>query len=253
MTARWTASLEATANSQALYLSLFALAQRRPCCHSVQRWHGFGRSLDFGTTDQPGIDRSHAVRAIELLRAEHDGVTTVLTQLERAAAAAAQGAAVPADVFTDINDFFAVFVDHCHHSKEEREVFLRLANNPAAVTVQQALAEEHQEGRQLAAAYAGAVRAYQAGDPTSGARLETAARAYDAQLRYHIDHETRHLFPLMERWLLDEDDQLVSAFDRIEEEEIGPGTHERLHGMIESLAGRIEPWLVREPVAHGVL
>lgn len=191
------------------------------------------------------------MHAIDILRAEHEGVLTVVAQLERAVAAAERGAAVPADVFTDIDDFFSVFVDHCHHTKEEREVFSRLAGNPAAATVQRALVAEHQEGRRLAAAFAAATRAYQPREVVSAVQLATAARAYAGHLRSHIDRESRHLFPLMERWLQDDDGWLISAFDRLEEEEIGLGTHERLHGMIDGLDRRIGRWATREPVAAG--
>jgi len=44
--------------------------------------------------------------AIEVLRAEHEGVLVVLTELERAATAAERGALVPRDIFTDIQEFF---------------------------------------------------------------------------------------------------------------------------------------------------
>jgi len=60
-------------------------------------------------------------------------------------------------------------------------------------------------------------------------------------------HETRELFPVIERVLAAEDERLVSAFDRIEEEQIGAGAHERLHRMIEALPARLAPW-VKAPI-----
>jgi hypothetical protein len=42
--------------------------------------------------------------------------------------------------------------------------------------------------------------------------------------------------------LADQDDELYDAFERVEVERIGPGVHERLHGMIEALPARIDPW-----------
>jgi hemerythrin-like domain-containing protein len=59
------------------------------------------------------------MKAVSVLHAEHEGVLVVLTQLERAVAAAERALPVPADVFTDIGEFFSVFVDRCHHSEEQ--------------------------------------------------------------------------------------------------------------------------------------
>lgn len=183
------------------------------------------------------------MQAIETLRAEHNGVLTVLTQLERAATATAQGAPIPAAIFRDIQEFFAIFVDQCHHGKEDAEVFPRLTD-AAGRDLTRRLEEEHATGRRLAAAYATAVRDYTPGERHSGARLAGAARAYAAFLRAHIALEDRELFPAMARHLSAEDRTLTAAFDRLEEEQIGPGTHERLHGMIDGLAARIAPYVV---------
>jgi hemerythrin-like domain-containing protein len=182
------------------------------------------------------------MEAISVLRAEHEGVLAVLTQLERAVSAAEQGAPLPPDVFTDIGEFFSVFVDRCHHSKEEAVVFPRLARS-AHGAVASHLEEEHGRGRELATAYSAAVRGYTPGDTASGQRLAAAARAYAAFLREHIDEEDRELFPAMEGTLAATDAALVAAFERIEEEQIGPGTHERLHRLIADLPGRIDPYV----------
>ncbi|MCC7105979.1 MAG: hemerythrin domain-containing protein [Chloroflexi bacterium] len=181
------------------------------------------------------------MQTVDTLRDEHNGVIAVLDQLERAVSAAEEGAPVPADVFADIQEFFAVFVDQCHHGKEEAELFPRL-NSASGVALVLRLEAEHATGHQLAGAYAEAAEAYTPGNGPSGARLATAARAYAAFLRRHIDLETAELFPATAR-LADQDQDLVEAFERIEEEQIGPGTHERLHGMIAGLPARIDPWL----------
>lgn len=66
------------------------------------------------------------MRTVDDLRTEHDIVLEVLGRLERAVSAAERGALVPAEVFTDIQEFFTTFVDRCHHGKEEAEVLPRL-------------------------------------------------------------------------------------------------------------------------------
>ena len=81
------------------------------------------------------------------------------------------------------------------------------------------------------------------GDATTGRTLAATARAYDGFLRDHIDRESNELFPLMTATLGADDAVMVAEFDRLEREEIGPGTHERLHGMIDELPGRIALYL----------
>ena len=182
------------------------------------------------------------MQTIETLRAEHDGVLTVLAQLDRAVAAAERGAAVPISVFADIQEFFVTFVAHCHHGKEEAEIFPRLEGGAFAGLVAQ-LDREHEEGHELVGRYIDAVAGYCPGDRATGIRLAAAARGYADFLRRHIDLEDRELFPTIERSLAGVDDELVAAFARIEEEEIGPGTHARLHGMIDGLAARIDSYV----------
>jgi hemerythrin-like domain-containing protein len=185
-------------------------------------------------------ERKQAMKTIDTLRDEHNGVLYVLDQLERAVSAAERGVPLPADVFVDIQEFFAIFVDKCHHGKEEAELFPRLTSADGRALVER-LEAEHVTGRRLAAAYASATEAYQPGVAASGTRLAETARAYAAFLRSHIAVETEQLFPVVET-LVEQDQDLVDAFERVEEEQIGPGTHERLHGMIDGLGGRIEPW-----------
>jgi hemerythrin-like domain-containing protein len=178
------------------------------------------------------------MQTITTLTDEHNGVLTVLGALEQATTAAECGVAVPVDIFTDIEEFFAVFVDRCHHTKEEQILFPALS--AAGALLQRRLEHEQEEGRGLVRAYAAAVQLYHPGDALSGLVLGAAADNYGAFLRRHIALETAELFPLIARTLSAEADAAaVAAFERIEEEQIGPGTHERLHGMIASLEPRI--------------
>jgi hemerythrin-like domain-containing protein len=179
------------------------------------------------------------MQVTDTLRAEHEGVLTVLAQLERAVSAAEAGRPIPRDIFADVQEFFAVFVDRCHHGKEEGELFPALGK--AGRQLQEQIEEEHHEGRDLAAAYAAAVGRYQPGNRETAHGLAVAARAYAAFLQRHIALENTELLPLVERTLSPERDHAVwEAFERLEEERIGAGTHERLHGMIATLAPRID-------------
>jgi hemerythrin-like domain-containing protein len=183
------------------------------------------------------------------LQDEHNGVLLVLDQLERAVAAAERGGQVPADIFRDIQEFFVVFVDQCHHGKEETELFPQLEAHGSSAIARR-LEDEHAVGRRLAAAYGEALGAYTPGQIATGTRLAGAARAYADFLRAHIELETRELFPAVEEKLATFDQALVDAFERIELERIGAGTHERLHSMIEGLSTRIDPYVRADNTAR---
>jgi hemerythrin-like domain-containing protein len=181
------------------------------------------------------------METIDTLKTEHNAVLFVLGQLEQAVAAAERGAPVPRDIFADLQEFFTVFVDRCHHGKEEGALFPRLTAAEAVALVQR-LESQHVEGRRLASAYAASVETYRLGEAASGQRLAAAARAYAAFLRQHIDLENTELLPAVES-LASQDHDLVEAFERIEVERIGAGVHERLHSMLDGLPARIAPWV----------
>jgi hemerythrin-like domain-containing protein len=179
------------------------------------------------------------MRTVDDLRTEHHIVLEVLDRLERAVSAAERGALVPTGVFTDIQEFFATFVDSCHHGKEEAEVLPRLKTGAYAALAQH-LEEDHGTGRKLAGAYAEAVEDYVPGDTKTSTKLADAAGAYSAFLREHIELETEELFPAMDSELSSQDGAMFEGFEHIEEERIGPGMHERLHAMVEGLEARLE-------------
>ena len=181
------------------------------------------------------------MEATTTLETEHNAVLYVLDELDRATAAAALGKSVPKDIFSDVEEFFRVFVTQCHHGKEEAEVFPKLlaAGNP----LPRQLEQEHEQGRRLEHTYAHAVASYVPGDRGLGTAVQHSAAAYSVFLRKHIATETAELFPAMQRHLLSQDQALVEAFELVETEQIGAGVHERLHGMIGGLKGRIDPWI----------
>src|SRR5579884_2611132 len=120
------------------------------------------------------------MQSTQILRAEHDAVLGVLSQLEEAVALAEQGVPVPKDIFSDIQGFLAGFVDQCHHHKEESAVFTQLEAAPAGRQIAWQLTAEHESGRALAAVFAAAVAGYLPGNVASARRVGQATAAYAA-------------------------------------------------------------------------
>src|SRR5664279_4331273 len=176
----------------------------------------------------------------ETLKHEHKIVLMVLEGAEREAAAIKAGAAVHAEKVEQMVDFFKNFVDRCHHAKEERHLFPALAakgfspeSGPVAVML-----HEHEQGRAAVRTIAAALPGARAGDRKAALDLSDALLGYAELLRGHIFKEDNVLFPMADQVLpADEQARLAGAFDEVEQDEIGPGVHERYHQLAHELAG----------------
>ena len=176
--------------------------------------------------------------ATQVLMDEHRGIERMLAAMEARLSQldAGDGSVVP--VFEQGVDFLRNFADHCHHHKEEQLLFPKLVergvpNQGGPIGV---MLGEHESGRAEIRAMDEAIRRYQVGDRGALADLASAARRYTALLRQHIAKEDQVLFRMADQVLSpDEQAQLVTDFDRVEQEVMGPGTHERYHKMLDTL------------------
>jgi hemerythrin-like domain-containing protein len=176
---------------------------------------------------------------IEELVTEHEAVQLTLQILDRIQAEIENtGSIATPDDLAQLLDFFTVFVDRCHHSKEEELLFPALeavgvsrAGGPIGV-----LLDEHAQGRQYVAGMKRAFSDYLAGHREAVQTIRTQAEAYTGLLRRHIDKENQVLFPLAARHLPPAKlAELKAGFDRIEETRIGAGRHEAFHRLLERL------------------
>lgn len=172
------------------------------------------------------------------LKAEHQGVMRVLAVLDRMCGHLEGGEAVATDHLEQVLEFLRVFVDQCHHGKEEDFLFPALeksglahGSGPIAV-----LLAEHAQGRGLVRLMGQALTGLAQAQPGAEADLTASGRQYIELLRAHIHKEDSMLFPLAEARLSQELLTAMAAdFQRLEKERIGPGRHEAFHGMIHEL------------------
>lgn len=175
------------------------------------------------------------------LEAEHRAVLQSLEILEGRVqdAGGGEGFAVFIPEAKRLLEFFEVFVDACHHGKEESYLFPALEaagvsreGGPIGVML-----EEHKEGRRLVASMREALDRTSGGGAEERSRFLAASRQYALLLRRHIEKEENVLFRVAtER--LDEavKEQLVHGFERIEAEKVGPGRHEAFHRLLDELS-----------------
>ena len=177
-------------------------------------------------------------KATQQLRDEHEGIVMMLRIMEKVRAQAKDSESIRIDHFEGILGFLKVFVDKCHHAKEEELLFPALValgipkeSGPIGVMLQ-----EHTIGRGLVKALDEAFTEYKKGEKAALEEINRSAKEYIFLLKNHIDKENNVLFVMAENRLSDtQQEKLYEGFEKIEEERIGMGKHEEFHRLIHTL------------------
>lgn len=179
------------------------------------------------------------MKATQQLKNEHEGVKIMLNILGKVCQKLETTGNVSKDHFEGILEFLKVFVDKCHHGKEEELLFPALEaagvpkDGPIAVMLQ-----EHELGRAYAKTIGEAFVFYLTGDRSSPEDIIKNAHAYISLLNAHIEKENNVLFVMADKLLSEaKQDELFEGFEKIEVERIGVGKHEEFHHLLEQLSG----------------
>jgi len=172
------------------------------------------------------------------LKEEHEGTRQMLRVLEAVCGQAERAGEVNREHFSHILEFLTVFVDRCHHAKEDDLLFPAMeragvAKDNKAIFYTR---EEHHTLRRYVQDIQQIFEAYAAGGADAVGRLTEQSRRYMAFLIPHMEKEEKYLFPLADRTLSGtQQDELVAAFDCLEAERIGLGRHEEFHMLLTQL------------------
>jgi len=178
------------------------------------------------------------MEATQILMAEHRIIERVILALETAAGRLEQDPKFRAGFFIDTADFIKGFADGCHHRKEEGALFPAIAANGVPVEGGPigVMLSEHEQGRLLTRAMRQAAERLAAGDLSAKTKIIHNARSYAVLLRQHIQKEDQVLFPMAERVIPLEQQNLVAQdFERVEHEETGEGIHEKYLALANQL------------------
>ena len=174
----------------------------------------------------------------EELKQEHEGILLMLKILDRVATKIESGEEADAAHLEKMVEFLRVFADRCHHGKEEDLLFpaMEKAGIPRERGPIGVMLMEHEEGRGHIRKMADALARNRKGEAAAMKDFARGARQYFDLLTQHIQKENQVLFPMGDR-VLSQDVQakLAEGFEKIEEERIGKGTHERFHRLLEEL------------------
>ena len=178
------------------------------------------------------------MKATNDLRDEHGGIKVMLDILGKVCDRLEAGRPVARKHLEEILEFLTVFVDKCHHAKEEDHLFpaMEKAGIPNERGPIGMMLHEHRAGRDFIRGMSDAAGAVMSGDPGAAKRFAANARSYIDLLRQHIDKEDNILYPMAESRLpAGADERLTAAFEAVEHERVGLGRHEEFHRMMDRL------------------
>ncbi len=178
----------------------------------------------------PPVDLDR-VSAVSILSGEHQVILQVLSALEAMARVSVLGPLPTADA-SDALVVLRGFADQCHHGKEEDILFPVLESLVPGFGPTAVMRAEHVDGRALIRAMGEAVTRQDA------PAFATAALAYVALLRQHIDKEDEVLFRMAQAMLSPaQDAAILEEYRRLEHADMGDGTHFRMLAIADRLAG----------------
>jgi len=169
------------------------------------------------------------------LKAEHEGVKLMLKILDKVCGKPEE---INTEHFAKILEFLKVFVDKCHHGKEED--LLLPAMIEAGISKEDGIIKftllEHVEGRGYIKNMSEAFDQFKSSNRQASAKIVDNAKKYMALLIKHIEKEESILFPLADKVLSEtKQSELEEQFEKLEVERIGLGKHEEFHRLLHQL------------------
>lgn len=179
-----------------------------------------------------------SMKATKALIEEHEAVKTVLQVLKKINSKIEKGENINVSHLEEIVEFFQIFVDQCHHSKEEVDLFPAIESfgYEADGELIKELQDEHQKGRMIVRSIKDAIDGYKGGNEALVTEIGGNISALISLFEEHTKKEDTILFPRADK-LLSEDDQneMYDQFEDIERDVIGLGRHEEFHILIGEL------------------
>jgi hemerythrin-like domain-containing protein len=178
------------------------------------------------------------MKATDHLIHEHEAVLKMIEILQAMAKKLDEGENVWASDLEAALDFLRVFVDKCHHGKEENILFPKLVeigipNEGGPVGM---MLHEHVIGRGYIAGFAAGTEKYRAGQKAAAAEISENIRGYGELLTSHIFKENNVLYKMADMHLTaQQQNELLTKFENLEDEVIGKIKHSEYHQLVVRL------------------
>ena len=174
----------------------------------------------------------------EILEDEHRLIIRVVNALSIFAQNMEEGWDVEEETFNDLVQFMRVFAEKWHHAKEEDVLFPQLIARgvPATGCPLAQLVSEHRKANSFVADIVKALEGYRKGDNGARDAVIQGLRNLSSYYINHIWNEDNMLFPMANRFLKSEDQQVLLKEFAVIDERRG----KTLHDQLEDFARRVE-------------
>jgi len=181
-------------------------------------------------------------KATQTLEEEHHVIQTVVGIMATLTEELDKGKSPEVGILRDLVEFMQVFVDKCHHGKEEGYLFPLLETKGVPVTgcPLGILIHEHQNGRKLVAELAEAVAAYGKGSLEEKGTLCASMRGLVNLYPSHIWKEDYLLFPMTDKILNDKEQKELAEEFELVEKKIGLDVHQRFEQLASTLVEKAQ-------------
>jgi len=172
------------------------------------------------------------MKAVEELIKEHKTLRVMLGIMGRICGDIGAGKGFDDLDVENIIEFLRVYVDRCHHGKEENCLFPALlsAGIPHENGPVGQMLREHATGRGFIREIQIGLENHRHGIAGSDSIVASGMNNYIKLLQSHMQKEEKILFPMAEKLLSKQlQEGLIKQFEKIEEEVIGHGVHEGYH------------------------
>jgi hemerythrin-like domain-containing protein len=177
------------------------------------------------------------VQPTKELKEEHSGIKVLLQILGDISGRLETGKSVDASHLDMIAGFIQIYIDKCHHGKEEYLLFpaLEQAGVTREVGIIGELLTEHTSGRCNVQQFIKDSNDYKKSGKASPEMIKNIKSYIDLMAR-HIEKEETVLWPLADKELPAMlQGELMWRFEQFEEETIGAGEHEELNKSLNIL------------------
>jgi hemerythrin-like domain-containing protein len=163
---------------------------------------------------------------------EHSDISAMLLIMSKVAAKLKIGTDVEREQLDKLVEFVKVFADQCHHGKEEDILFPLLEKMPVHKKIVNEFLGEHQTGRDYIRGISESLKKYAAGS-SDAYHIALNLNGYVQLLTVHIRRENA-LFAAIDKELPEDLWKKIEAdFERVENEVLAGGKHEKYHGWIK--------------------
>ncbi len=181
------------------------------------------------------------MEAIDRLRSEHETVYRFVEVLNLARKALREGRRPRREFFDEALEFSRDYVDRHHHSKEELQAFVLLAQRLSGRfdSLLGTLRQQHDRGREHMQAISAQLDEYARGEERAATAIADELDEYAAMLAAHAKREDHILFPLAREVLTDDDDRVMLRAFAKEDDRVGPRFEEDHRELVQTMRARI--------------